>query len=71
MESWDVDLLRERDCIVAVMDRARSVDRYRRARREAQPMIEALRQTTQCGLNHMRGLIEQVGSERETEHEHS
>jgi hypothetical protein len=53
------------------MDRARSVDRYRRARREAQPMIEALRQTTQCGLNHMRGLIEQVGSERETEHEHS
>jgi polysaccharide pyruvyl transferase WcaK-like protein len=69
MESWDVNLLQERDCITVVMDRARSVDRYRRARREAQPMIEALRQTTLCGLNHMRGLIEQVGSERETEHE--
>jgi len=62
MESWDIDLLRERDCITAVMDRARAVDRYSSARRAALPMIADLRQTTMNGLKRLRSLIDPAGS---------
>jgi polysaccharide pyruvyl transferase WcaK-like protein len=61
MESWDIDLMQEKDCVGAVMDRARALDRYWHARRAALPLIADFRQTTICGLNHLRHVIERAG----------
>jgi polysaccharide pyruvyl transferase WcaK-like protein len=62
MESWDIDLLRERDCIAAVMDRARAPDRYQSARRAALPRIAEFRRITVDGLNKLQNLINPAGS---------
>ena len=70
MESWDIDLLREKDCITAIMDHARSVDDYRSARRAALPLIASLRQTTISGLERLRGAIDVDGRPRESCDEH-
>jgi len=69
MESWDIDLLRERDCVAAVMDRARAVDRFKSARSAALPRIADLRQTTMSGLKRLRSLIDPEGSAKGTGHE--
>lgn len=66
MGSWDIDLLRETDCVAAVMDHARELDRYRAARIAALPLIEQLRETTINGLEQLRGLIDL--SDRRKEH---
>jgi polysaccharide pyruvyl transferase WcaK-like protein len=65
MKSWDIDLLREKDCVAAVMDRAREPDSYRSARLAALPLIEALRKVTINGLKQTRGLIDQPGRPKE------
>ena len=70
MESWDIDLLHERNCIAAIMDHAQSVDRYRFARRAALPLIARLRQTTISGLKRLRGVIDAAGQQRENSDEH-
>jgi hypothetical protein len=59
MESWDIDLLKEKDCVSAVMDRVHELDSYRAARLAALPLIEQLRETTINGLKQLRRLIDQ------------
>jgi hypothetical protein len=59
MESWDVDLLREKDCVAAVMDRVHKLDIYYNARLAALPLIEHLRETTIGGLKKLRARIDQ------------
>lgn len=54
MAEWDIDLIRERDCISAVMDRVRSYDRYRTIRKLALPRIAELKLTTIRGLETLR-----------------
>jgi polysaccharide pyruvyl transferase WcaK-like protein len=61
MEPWDVDLLRERDAVGAVIDRARAADRYRQLRQQALPVIGGLRQATLAALEKWRGLIVAAG----------
>ncbi|WP_150130801.1 polysaccharide pyruvyl transferase family protein [Janthinobacterium sp. LM6] len=56
MASWDVDLMQSGDCVSAIMDRARSVAQYRRARQDALPLIQELRQITVRGLQTLRTL---------------
>jgi polysaccharide pyruvyl transferase WcaK-like protein len=69
MHSWDVDLLQEKDCVAAVLDRARSIDRYRSARSAALPLIADLRKATTCGLSHLHDLINESGFVREAKHD--
>jgi hypothetical protein len=55
LQQWDVDLLTDRDCVSAVLDRARSRDRYVTARRAVMPSIAALRQISILGLTELKG----------------
>lgn len=64
LESWDIDLLREQDCISAVMDRARAPERYQSMRQKAKPRIAELRQITIDGLKKLQSLIVSVRSAR-------
>ena len=59
MASWDVDLMHAGDCVSAIMDRARSADQYRRARQNALPLIQELRQITVRGLQALRSLTQE------------
>jgi hypothetical protein len=70
MESWDIDLLREKDCVAAVMDHVRELDRYRTARLGALLLIEHLRETTINGLKQLRGLIDQQDRPEESCNDH-
>jgi len=54
LEGCEVDLLTERNCVDAVLDRARNADYYRAARRRALPAIADLRRVTMRGLDAMR-----------------
>jgi hypothetical protein len=56
MASWDVDLMQSGDCVSAIMDRARSAAQYYRARQNALPLIQELRQITVHGLQTLRTL---------------
>ena len=58
LEACSVDLLTERDCVAAVLDRARSADAYEGARRRALPVIAELRRRTMRGLDTMRLLMQ-------------
>jgi len=58
LEACSVDLLTERDCVAAVLDRARSADAYDAARRRALPVIAELRRRTMRGLDTMRLLMQ-------------
>lgn len=62
MAEWDIDLLRDGDCVAAVMDRAREAGRYRSAREAALPVIAALRRTTVEGLTRFRGAVGGTGA---------
>ncbi|HMC76551.1 MAG TPA: polysaccharide pyruvyl transferase family protein [Vicinamibacterales bacterium] len=54
LEAGEVDLLTEPDCVAAVMDRARSRDRYFAARHQALPVIAELHRITRRSLDTMR-----------------
>lgn len=56
MAEWDIDLLREPDCVGAVMDRVRAGARYQALREAAMPGIAALRGVTLEGLQTLRAL---------------
>lgn len=56
MADWDIDLMRETDCVAAVMDRVRSGARYQAARTAALPRIGALREITLAGLRQLHAL---------------
>jgi polysaccharide pyruvyl transferase WcaK-like protein len=58
MSSWDINLLQETDCVSAIMDRAREADRYQTVRRAAQPVINALRETTMAGVRRFRAAVD-------------
>lgn len=58
MEEWDVNLLREKDCLSAVMDRSRGIDQYWRVRCSALAIIADLRRITMSGLLRFRSLME-------------
>jgi polysaccharide pyruvyl transferase WcaK-like protein len=58
LDACSVDLFTERDCVAAVLDRARSADDYETARRRALPAIDDLRRRTMRGLDTMRLLMQ-------------
>jgi len=58
LDACSVDLLTERDCVAAVLDRARDADGYESARRRALPVIAELRRRTMRGLETMRLLMQ-------------
>lgn len=58
LDACSVDLLAERDCVAAVLDRARDPDAYHAARRRAAPVIAELRRRTMRGLDTMRLLMQ-------------
>ena len=58
LDACSVDLLAERDCVAAVLDRARSADDYETARRRALPGLNDLRRRTMRGLDTMRLLMQ-------------
>jgi hypothetical protein len=66
MKSWDIDLLREGNCVAAVMDRVHELDSYRVARLAALPLIKQLREATIDGLKQLRGMIDQPGRPKES-----
>jgi polysaccharide pyruvyl transferase WcaK-like protein len=70
MGSWDIDLLREKDCVAAVMDRVHELDTYRAARLAALPLIEHLRETTIGGLKQLRARIDRPGRPNESCNDH-
>ena len=57
MAEWDIDLIRERDVVAAVMQRVGNLARYRELRAAAQPGIAALRATS---LSAIRSFAETV-----------
>jgi polysaccharide pyruvyl transferase WcaK-like protein len=50
MKDWDIDLIRERDVVAAVMQRVGNLERYRKLRSAAQATIRGLQATSDAAL---------------------
>lgn len=65
MAGWDIDILSERDIVAAMMERARDVAAFHRARSDALSAMSALRERTISGIRAFAAAVDAYAAEGE------